>query len=99
MGIIGFVIGLLLQVYFIVLIARMVLSWVPVLVHGWEPRGPVLVVCEVIYSLTDPPLRLLRKVFRPVRIGTFAFDIAFLVLLIALSVLMWLNRLVFTIVL
>jgi len=93
--IVGIVIGLLLQVYFVVLIGRMILSWVPVLVNGWEPRGPMLVVCEVIYSLTDPPLRALRKIFRPVRIGSFAFDIAFLVLMIVLSVLMWANQLIF----
>ncbi|MGI8767856.1 MAG: YggT family protein [Propionibacteriaceae bacterium] len=95
LSIVGFVIGLLLQIYFMVLLARMVFSWVPVLVHGWEPRGPVLVVCEVVYSLTDPPLRLLRKVFRPVRIGTMSFDIAFLALVILLSVVMWVNRVVF----
>ncbi len=95
MYIIGVVIGLALQVYFVVLIGRMILSWVPVLVNGWEPRGAMLVVCEVIYSLTDPPLRALRKVFRPVRIGSFAFDIAFLVLMILLSVLMWANGVIF----
>lgn len=95
MQIVGLIIGLLLQVYFIVLIGRMILSWVPVLVTGWEPRGAVLVACELVYSLTDPPLRVLRKVFRPVRIGSFAFDIAFLVLMILLSIAMWANRLIF----
>ncbi|MDN5770168.1 MAG: YggT family protein, partial [Microlunatus sp.] len=34
----------------------MILSWVPVLVRDWQPRGPVLVVAEVMYSITDPPL-------------------------------------------
>lgn len=97
MSIIGFVIGLLLNVYFFVLICRMVLSWVPILVHGWEPHGAVLVVCEVIYTVTDPPLRALRKVFRPVRIGTFAIDLAFMVLMIGLLVLMYLNGIVFSV--
>lgn len=91
MHVVGLIIALLLQVYFIVLIGRMILSWVPVLVNGWEPRGVALVACEVIYSLTDPPLRVLRKVFRPVRIGSFALDIAFLVLMILLSIAMWAN--------
>jgi len=94
-AIIGLVIQILLQVYFFVLIARMVLSWVPVLIQGWGRRGPVLVLCEVVYSLTDPPLRALRRVFRPVRVGNMALDVSFIVLMVLLSVLMWLNRIVF----
>ena len=54
---------------FLLLFARMILSWVPVLVRDWEPRGPCWSLAEIIYSITDPPLRLLRKVLRPVRIG------------------------------
>ena len=53
---------LILWIFLLILFARMILSWVPVLVRDWEPRGPMLVVAEIIYSITDPPLRLLRKV-------------------------------------
>ncbi|MFW6596962.1 YggT family protein [Propionibacteriaceae bacterium Y2011] len=95
MVLIGQIINVVLNLYFMVLIARMVLSWVPVLVPGWEPRGPFLVVAEVIYSLTDPPLRFLRKFLPSVQIGTVAFDLAFLVLAIGVSVLMWINAMVF----
>ena len=58
------IIDWVLWIFLLVLFARMILSWVPVLVRDWEPRGPMLVVAEVIYSITDPPLRLLRKVLR-----------------------------------
>ncbi|HIT74653.1 MAG TPA: YggT family protein [Candidatus Avipropionibacterium avicola] len=95
MWIIGQVIGIALNLYFFVLIARMILSWVPVLVPGWEPKGPFLVVAEVIYSLTDPPLKFLRKFLPPVQVGTVAFDLGFLALMVGLSVAMWLNALIF----
>ncbi|MFX4271312.1 YggT family protein [Propionibacteriaceae bacterium Y1685] len=95
MQLVGVVIGLVLQVYFWVLVARMVLSWVPVLVQGWEPKGPFLVLAEVVYSLTDPPLRFLRRFLPPVQVGTIAFDLAFLALMILLSVAMWANRIIF----
>ena len=62
MFIVGSIIDWVLWVFLLLLFARMILSWVPVLVRDWEPRGPMLVVAEIIYSITDPPLRLLRKV-------------------------------------
>lgn len=95
MWVIGQIINVLLNLYFFVLIARMILSWIPVLVPGWEPKGPFLVVAEAIYSLTDPPLRLLRRKLPPVQVGTIALDLAFLALVVLVSVLMWLNALIF----
>ena len=58
------------------------------LVREWEPRGPMLVVAEIIYSITDPPLRVLRKVLPPVRVGNMMLDLAFIGLAILVSILM-----------
>ncbi|QDP97584.1 YggT family protein [Microlunatus elymi] len=85
----------ILWLFLLVLIARMILSWVPVLVRDWQPRGAMLVVAEAIYTVTDPPLRLLRKVLRPVRIGTMMLDIAFLGLWVLVLILRWANAYVF----
>jgi YggT family protein len=73
----------------------MILSWVPVLVRDWEPRGPMLVVAEIIYSITDPPLRMLRKVLRPVRIGNIMLDLAFIGLTIIVLILREVNGRIF----
>jgi YggT family protein len=95
MAIIGTVIGTALWIFLLVLFARMILSWIPVLVREWQPRGPMLVVAEVIYSVTDPPLRALRKVLKPARIGNMMLDLAFIGLAIAVSILMRVNEAVF----
>jgi YggT family protein len=95
MFIIGSIIGWVLWIFLLVLFARMILSWIPVLVRDWQPRGPMLVVAEVIYSVTDPPLRALRKVLKPVRIGNMMLDLAFIGLAIGVSILMQVNRAVF----
>jgi YggT family protein len=92
---VGYIIGLVLQIFLFVLFARMVLSWVPVLVRDWQPRGPLLVVAELVYSITDPPLRALRKVLKPVRVGNMSLDLAFIALFLLVSVLMQVNRAVF----
>ncbi|HEY5785187.1 MAG TPA: YggT family protein [Microlunatus sp.] len=95
MFIIGTIIGWVLWIFLLVLFGRMILSWIPVLVREWQPRGPMLVVAEVIYSVTDPPLRALRKVLKPVRIGNMMLDLAFIGLAIGVSILMQVNRAVF----
>jgi YggT family protein len=76
--VVGLIINWILWIFLLILFARMILSWVPVLVRDWEPRGPMLVFAEIIYSITDPPLRLLRKVLKPVRVGNMMLDLAFI---------------------
>jgi len=50
--------------------------------RSWRPSGPLLVVAELIYTVTDPPLRALRRVIPPLRIGQVSLDLSFLVLFI-----------------
>jgi len=95
MFILGSIIDWVLWVFLLLLFARMILSWVPVLVRDWEPRGPMLVVAEIIYSITDPPLRMLRKILRPVRIGNIMLDLAFIGLTIIVLILREVNGRIF----
>jgi len=93
--IVGYIIGLVLEIFLFIMFGRMILSWVPVLVRDWQPRGPLLVLAEVVYSVTDPPLRALRKVLKPVRVGNMSLDLAFIGLFLLVSILMQVNRVVF----
>ena len=77
----------LLWLYFIVLIARLVLDYVQMFARQWRPQGVALVLCEVVYTLTDPPLRALRKVIPPLRLGQISLDLSFLVLILAIQIL------------
>ncbi|MGY4721254.1 YggT family protein [Naumannella cuiyingiana] len=88
----GTVINVVLWVFTALLLARMVLSWMPIVVQGWNPRGAVLVFAEAVYTVTDPPLRLFRKFLPPVRVGQVSFDLAFLGLWFAVILLRVLNE-------
>lgn len=83
---VGNILDFLLFLYFIVLIGRLVFDWIQVFSREWRPTGVVLVIAEFIYSLTDPPLRALRRVIPPLRLGGVSLDLAFLVLIIGVSV-------------
>ncbi|GAB96292.1 YggT family protein [Kineosphaera limosa] len=77
----------LINIYIIVLIARLVIDWIQVFARDWRPRGFLAVVAEGIYTVTDPPLRALRRVIPPIRLGSVALDLSFIVLIIGLSLL------------
>ena len=74
-----------LNLFFAVLICRLVLDWIQVLAREWRPRGPVLIFAEFIYSVTDPPLKFLRRLIPPLSLGGIRLDLAFLVLILAVS--------------
>lgn len=85
MAIVLAVAAIVLYVFLVLLIARLVLEWIQVFARQWQPRGPILVVAETTYTATDPPLKAVRKVLKPIRIGSMQLDLAFLVLLLAVS--------------
>lgn len=74
-----------LNLYFLVLIARLVFDWIQMFAREWRPRGIVLIVAEGVYSLTDPPLRAVRRVIPPIRLGSVSLDLGFLVVALAVS--------------
>ena len=70
----------LLSLYVLVLLGRVVLDWVQMLARQWRPTGPVLVLANLVYALTDPPLRALRRVVPALRVGSVGIDMSFLAL-------------------
>jgi YggT family protein len=76
-----------LSVYLVLLIGRMILSWIQVYARSWSPRGVLLVIAEGVYSATDPPLRFLRRYIPSVRLGSVALDLSFILLFLVVYVL------------
>lgn len=87
---VGQVLILVLWLFLILLIARLVLDYVQMFARSWRPRGPMLVLAEIIYTITDPPLRALRKVIPPLKIGSVSIDLSFLVLFVLVNIGIWL---------
>lgn len=80
------IISSLLNLYVLVLIARLVLEYVSVFARDWRPKGPVLLLSEAVFTLTDPPLKAIRKVVPSLRIGSVALDLSFIILLFGISI-------------
>ena len=79
---------LLQYAFFFILIARLVMDYVLKFGTRWRPgRGAAAALAEVIYTVTDPPLKALRRVIPPLRIGGIALDLSFLVLIVLVQIL------------
>jgi YggT family protein len=73
----------LLTAFIWLLWIRFIVDWVQVFARSWSPSGPLLVVLEVVYSTTDPPIKALRRVIPPLRLGSVALDLSFLIVIIS----------------
>jgi YggT family protein len=86
-AVVGNVLELVLQLFRLFLIFRLIMEYVFLLARSFRPSGIVAVLLELAYSVTDPPLKALRRVLPPLRIGQFSLDLGFLVLFIVVSIL------------
>ena len=80
MGILKIVLHYVLWLYLLILIGRMIFSWIQAFSRNWMPHGILLVVAEGMFTATDPPLRFLRRYIPSLRLGSVALDLSFMVL-------------------
>lgn len=76
-----------LFVFLLLLIFRLIMEYVFMFARSWRPSGVVAVALELCYSVTDPPLKALRRIIPPLRIGRASIDLSFLVLFIVVQIL------------
>lgn len=77
-----------LTIYLVILVGRMIFQWIQVFSRDWRPSGILLVIAESIFTVTDPPLRFLRRFLPALRIGMVALDLSFMVLFIVILILL-----------
>jgi YggT family protein len=78
---------LALYLFYLLLLARLVAGAVVRFARRWEPGRAAAISLELVFSATDPPLKVLRRFIPPLRLGNVALDLAFLALLIIVIVL------------
>ncbi len=88
MSFIAWILYSALFIFFVAMWIRFVMDWIQVFSRSWRPRGPVLLLAEASYSLTDKPLRGVRRVIPPLRLGGAAIDLGWSLLMIGTLILM-----------
>ncbi len=88
MGAVADVVYFVLLVFLLLLIFRLIMEYVFLLARSYRPTGLVAAALELAYSVTDPPLKALRRVIPPLRIGQVSLDLGFIILFIVVRILM-----------
>jgi YggT family protein len=90
LSIVATIIYVALTIFVVLMWVRFILDLVRAFARQWRPRGLGLVLAEAVYSITDPPILLVRRVVPPLKVGgislDFAWSIVLLVCLILISV-------------
>ena len=80
-------IGLVLLIFYLLIIARLVVETTRSFARSWRPVGAAAIGLEVVYVVTDPPMKALRRIIPPLRLGGISLDMSVLVLLIIVWIL------------
>lgn len=88
----GTILYTILYLYFWVMIGRLVIDYVQIFSRSWSPTGGMLVLVELVYSLTDPPLKFFRRFIPPLKLGAVSLDLSFIVVIILLQIAMGIAR-------
>ncbi|WP_104179409.1 YggT family protein [Arthrobacter sp. B0490] len=88
MSLVFALIYLVLMLFQLALILRIVYDAVQGFARDWRPQKLALVLASGVYSVTDPPIKALRRLIPPLRLGGVQLDLAFLVLFILVLILM-----------
>jgi len=76
-----------LQLFLFALLARLILDYVRMFARSWRPKGLVLILVELVYSITDKPMRFVGRYIPPLRLGTVSLDLSFIVLFFGVQLL------------
>ena len=87
----GAIVGIIywaLNLFLLALIGRLILDYIRIFSPNWRPHGVVLAIAELIYSITDRPLRFVRQFVPPLRLGAVSLDLSFIVVFFVVQLLM-----------
>ena len=78
----------LLLIFWLLLLARLVVELVRTFAHEWRPTGVTVIILEVIFTSTDPPIKALRRVLPPIPLGPVRLDLSLMIVMIVVIIAM-----------
>jgi YggT family protein len=77
----------ILALFKIALFLRIIVDYIRIFARNWRPNSFFLAIFEIIYTITDKPMRFVQRYIPPLRLGGVALDLSFIVLLLAIGLL------------
>ncbi|MEY2698420.1 MAG: hypothetical protein RL720_376 [Actinomycetota bacterium] len=88
-GLLGVVLYYALLVFVIAMWARLILDFLRAMRPGWRPPSFLLVISGFVYTLTDPPMKSVRRFVKPMSFGAIALDFGWTVVMLGAIILMY----------
>jgi YggT family protein len=92
MTLIGNLLYWALQLYFYAMLARFVVDLIMSVKPSWRPPTALMPIIDFAYTITDPPLKFVRRFVPPLRMGPVAIDLAWTIVVIGVLFLQGLAR-------
>ena len=92
MAILFEVLYIVLFIYWLLLLARLVIELVRTFAREWRPRGIAVAIIEAVFTVTDPPIKALRRVLPPIPLGPVRLDLSLMIVMIVVLILMSVMR-------
>jgi YggT family protein len=74
----------LLTFFMWVLFARLIIDYVRMFARNWRPKSGVMALFEIVYAITDPPMKFVGRYIPPLRLGGVSVDLSFVVILLSI---------------
>ena len=87
MTLLGQILSFALQIFFYFMLARLIVELVMSFNRSWRPSGLLLPILDITYTVTDPPLKFVRRFVPPLQLGPIALDLAWTIVLFAVLIL------------
>ena len=91
---IGGILNSILQLFLFALLGRLILDYVRMFAQNWRPKGIILAIAELIYGVTDPVMKVARRLIPPLRLGAVAIDLSFIIVFFGIQILAQLTHLI-----
>jgi len=76
-----------LWVFMLIMWVRLIFDLIMNFNRGWRPTGVAVLIAEVAFTVTDPPIKAVRRVVPPLRLGDLTLDFAWTIVLLAAIIL------------
>ena len=87
MTLLGQILGFAVQIFIFMMIGRFIVELVMSVNRSWRPKGLLLPILDIAYTITDPPIRFVRRFLPPLQLGPIALDLAWTIVFFAALIL------------
>lgn len=76
----------ILLIFWLLLLGRLVVELVRTFAREWRPTGFAVVVIEMVFTVTDPPIKALRRILPPIPLGPIRLDLSLMIVMLVVII-------------